>query len=56
MRRAGANTLQSPAKAADWLESPICLFSKGAACNEGETELAPRNKERSEQPGGAKPS
>lgn len=48
--------MQSPAKAADWPESPLCLFLKGAACNEGETELAPQNKERSKQPGGAKPS
>lgn len=56
MHRAGANPMQSPAKAADWLESPICLFLKGAACYEGETELAPQDKETSEQPGGTKPS
>lgn len=48
--------MQGPAKAADWLESPIYLFLKGAAWNEGETELAPQDKERTEQPGGTKPS
>lgn len=50
--RAGENAMQGPAEAADWLEAPICLFLKGAACSEGETELAPQK----EQPGGTEPS
>lgn len=48
--------MQGPAKAADCLETPICLFLKAAACNEVETEPALQNKERREQSGGTKPS
>lgn len=36
MHGAGADTaVQSLSKAADWLESPICPFLKGAACKMG---------------------
>lgn len=34
-RGRGSTAVQSLSKAADWLESPICPFLKGAACKMG---------------------